>query len=62
MIHAAVVIAYLGSLLFMAFVLAGTVWLIGWHDWSVWWMLFSSCVCGCVAPTLEFRKTTKSDS
>jgi len=21
--------------------LAGTVWLVGWHDWSPWWFVFT---------------------
>ena len=28
-------------LLYNLSLLAGTAWLIGWHGWSPWWMLFA---------------------
>lgn len=41
----AVFLIYAVMSAFDAFVLGGTVYLIGWHGWSGWWMLFAFLMC-----------------
>lgn len=41
----AAALIYWGMVVFDLAVLAGSVWLIGWHDWSGWWMLLAVLIC-----------------
>lgn len=45
MSSAAVVIIYVCMLAFDLAILAGTAYLIGWCDWSAWWMWLAVIVC-----------------
>ena len=38
---AAIVISVL---VYNAALIAGTVWLVGWHGWSGWWFLLAMCL------------------
>lgn len=42
---AALIGIYVGMLVFDAAVLAGTVYLIGWKEWSPWWMVLAVFMC-----------------
>lgn len=50
MIAAATIILYLLMVAFDLSVLAGTVWLIIAHDWSVWWFILTIIIMSCSSP------------
>ncbi len=42
---------YLVMSIFDLVILTGSAWLIGWHGWSAWWMLFAAYVISGRNPT-----------
>jgi hypothetical protein len=46
-----VFLLYAIMVLFDAFILAGTVWLVGWCGWSPWWFVVTILMCSGSSPS-----------